>query len=194
MRIGAVILAGGAGRRIGGDKPFRLLAGRSLVDHVLDQVKAWQIPCAIAIRDHADLRFPDHLPLLHDREDAGPIAGLASALRHAVREGLDAILTLPCDTPLLPRDLPERLKHALALPSEAAVARSGERLHPSCGLWRASASVRIENYLQRRASLRGFAEELGAVIVAWPVQPYDPFFNVNTEDDLAAAENLLKGR
>jgi molybdopterin-guanine dinucleotide biosynthesis protein A len=149
----------------------------------------------VSVRNSSDGAFAARLPLLPDQEGAaGPIAGLASAFRHGGAEGWDAILTLPCDTPLLPDDLPEKLGSALARPALAAVARSGGRLHPSCALWSVQAGAALPAYLRERRSLTGFAGLLDAAVVDWPAEPYDPFFNVNSEEDLAAAERLLRSR
>lgn len=194
MRIGAVILAGGEGRRLGGNKPRKLLRGKPLFEHVLDRVTSWGLPCAVALRSTSEAVFAAGLALLHDEEDAGPIGGIASAIRRAESEGWDAVLTLPCDTPLLPSDLPEKLASALAPPALAAVPRTGDRLHPSCALWSARAAAALPAYLVQRRSLTGFAERLNASVVDWPIDAYDPFLNVNTEEDLEAAERLLRSR
>lgn len=194
MRISAVILAGGAGRRIGGGKPLRPLAGKSLFDHVLDVVKGWDMPYAVSVRDRREAGFAAGLPLLPDEEGEGPIAGVASALRHAQREALDGVLTLPCDTPFLPNDLPRGLAAGLSHGSLAAIARSGGRLHPSCALWRVEAVGALPRYLPKGRSLIGFAEALDAKIANWSIEPYDPFFNVNTEEDLVEAERILRSR
>jgi molybdenum cofactor guanylyltransferase len=195
MRLGVVILAGGEGRRIGGDKRARLLAGRSLLDHMLAKTKAWQLPAAVSVRGPAEDRLEVGLPLLLDEEGSGPIAGVASALRFAIREGLDAVLTLPCDTPFAPLDLPERLAAALVGSVRAAAAASGGRLHPSCCCWATSAAAEIPAYLATsRRSLTGFAERLHLHSVEWPIEPFDPFFNINSGEDLAAAERILKIR
>jgi molybdopterin-guanine dinucleotide biosynthesis protein A len=194
VRIGAVILAGGEGRRIGGNKPLKPLAGRPLFEHVLRQVRNWQLPCAVAVRDIAHAGFAEGLPLLPDLEAIGPLAGLASALRHGREHHYDAMLTLPCDTPLLPDDLPEKLEAALLPPAGAAVAQSAGRIHPSCALWHVGAADALRGYVPHGRSLIGFAEQVGAVMVDWPAEPYDPFFNVNTEADLAVAEELIRSR
>lgn len=189
-RIGVVILAGGEGRRMGGGKPFRMLAGRSLLDCALAMARGWSDDVAISARDQD---IDDDAPILRDVEGAGPIAGIASALRFAGAAGLDAVLTIPCDSPLLPNDLPERLSAALS--AGAAIPVSGGQWHPASALWSAEALAALPAYLATgRGSLMGFAERIGFNIVEWPVAPFDPFFNVNTLEDLAAAEALLKSR
>lgn len=193
MKIGIVIFAGGEGRRIGGDKPRRLLAGRPLIDHVLERAVEWSVHVAIAARD-PDSGLPGQR-LLVDHVGEGPIAGLASAFRFARKERLNAVLTFPCDTPFLPADLLSRLEEALAPPARAAMAASGGREHPSCALWSAEAEPELAVYLDSGGrSLTGFARRLDARVVEWAFEPIDPFFNVNDQADLEAAEAIIRGR
>ena len=195
MNLGVVILAGGAGRRIGGSKPERLLAGRALLDHVLGHARSYAETIALAVHREDQLGTAPEMPILLDQAGEGPIAGVGSALRFARAGGLDAVLTLPCDTPFLPRDLAKRLAAELTSPYGAAVATSQGRLHPSCTLWRSSSLSALGAYLaEGRASLKGFAASVGMVAAEWPAVPYDPFFNVNDAADLATAELLLKRR
>lgn len=176
MRI--VILAGGEGRRIGGDKPQRLLGGETLLDRALRRARSWSGEVLIAARAGGDI---DDDPTID-----GPLGGVAAALAL----GGD-VLTIPCDMPFLPQDLPLRLVSDKA----ATLAASGGRLHPVCALWKAATGRALPAYLATgRRSLIGFAEALGYESVEWPAEPLDPFFNVNDEAGLALAETLLRSR
>lgn len=192
MKAVAVILAGGAGIRIGGDKPKRMLAGRSLLDHAISQARNWSGEIALAVREEhqaagVGLRFILDAPGLE-----GPLAGLAAALRFAGQERAGAVLTLPADMPFLPSDLGNRLGSAIE-GHAAAIACSDGRLHPVCGLWRIECFERLASYAATgRRSLHAFAEHVGFAAVEWPTVPIDPFFNINSADDLAAAERFLK--
>ena len=87
-----------------------------------------------------------------------------------------------------PDDLPRRLSAALPGHS-AALAASGGRVHPVCGLWRTNALAPLRDYAASgRRSLIGFAETIGYVAVEWPAAA---FFNVNRPEDLAEAEARL---
>lgn len=192
MRMAVVILAGGEGSRMGGGKPFRLLGGRTLLDHALDLARSWSDAVAISARDQAIDR---DMPVLRDAEGAGPIAGIASALHFARDRALDAVLTIPCDVPLLPSDLPARLWAVLTGSINVAVPVSGGIRHPASALWSVNALDALPAYLATgRGSLMGFADQVGFATVAWPDERFDPFFNVNTPEDLAEAEALLKNR
>ena len=176
MRI--VILAGGEGRRIGGGKPQRRLGGLTLLDRALRRARDWSDEVLVAAREGGDIR--------DDPAVAGPLGGLAAALAL----GGD-VLTIPCDMPFLPDDLPARL----ASDAAATVAASGGRLHPVCALWKGEAAEGLPAYLATgRRSLTGFAEAVGCRVVDWPAAPVDPFFNINDDADLRRAEALLRSR
>lgn len=189
MRIAVLILAGGEGSRMGGGKPLRPLGGRTLLDRAIEKARAWSDEVAVAVRHSGQLPAQDVRCLIDPPGLEGPLAGLASALRL----GCETMLTIPCDAPFLPDDLPRRLGDAL--PGHgAALAASGGHVHPVCGLWRADALAQVRGYASSgRRSLMGFATGVGFVAVEWPSEPVDPFFNINSAGDLAKAERLLEG-
>ena len=191
--IAVVILAGGKGRRMGGNKALRLLAGTCLIEYALDIAQRWSPRVALSVKG-ATVTFDRFgVPQLADQEESGPIAGIAAALSFARTEGVNHVLTIPCDTPFLPLDLHDRLSDALSRSGRAAIASSGGRLHPSCALWDADTSLALPDFLASgRGSLRGFAETVCASVVEWPIEPHDPFFNINSEADLAVAEAMIR--
>lgn len=190
-----VILAGGEGRRMGGGKPSRLLAGRSLIERALALAHRWSDKIAVAIRDPLQIAGIKGATIIIDEGDAGPLEGVRSALRFAFDAELEGVLTIACDIPLAPDDLMDRLAAALRPGVGAAVATSGGTLHPAAALWSSKALDALPAYLASgRSSLRGFAEYVGFVAVEWPTEPYDPFLNINSPEDLAATEALIRGR
>jgi molybdopterin-guanine dinucleotide biosynthesis protein A len=188
--VAVVILAGGEGSRIGGSKPLRLLAGERLIDRALRIARGWSDAVAIAVRDAAQAPGTDAPLLFDDPRTEGPLAGLIAAIGFARDVGRPFVLTIAADMPFLPDDLLSRLRREIGT-SACAIATSGGRLHPVCGLWALSAQDGLEPYLAtRRRRLHGFAEAIGFVAVEWPADPSDPFFNVNDLADLKAAERL----
>lgn len=186
-----VILAGGEGSRIGGEKPLRLLGGESLIERVVRRAQGWSSKVAVAMRAPGQIGPSAVEAILDDRTIEGPLGGLAAALRWTCELDFDAVLTLPCDAPFLPDDLVERLADEIG-GARVAVAASGRSLHPVCALWKVGALTLLPFYLGTgRGSLRGFAELVGQVTVDWPSASPDPFFNINDAEDLARAEALL---
>lgn len=191
MKIAAVILAGGEGSRIGGDKPMRLLGGTTLLDRAIDYANGLSDKVAVAVRDQqvGDARVA---VIRDDPTIEGPLAGLVAALGFGRDEDADAVLTLPVDMPFLPSDLTDRLADELAN-NRAAIATSGGHLHPVCALWLTATLDYVPEYLASgKRSLRGLAETVGHVAVDWPTDPEDPFFNINTSADLAEAERRIQ--
>ena len=193
--LAVVILAGGESLRIGGGKPLRILGERTLLARALEAAKAWSDDVAVSIRDPGqvgDLAVP---ALVDDSRVAGPVAGLAAALRHTRERSKPFLLTIPCDMPFLPADLVLRLADAVGDDVSAALASSGGHLHPVCALWRSSALDQLPDFLDSGGrSLKGFAEHVGFTAIAWPSVAIDPFFNINSEDELGRAEAMLRGR
>lgn len=189
--IVVAVLAGGEGSRIGGGKPLIKLGGKTLVERAHNRALSWSSTSVVAIRSPEQLG-PCQLPWIVDAAGIeGPLAGLAAALEWACRQGAEALLTIPCDMPFLPDDLPKRLLDGIG-EFGAAVASSGGELHPVCGLWRNAAIYEFPRYCASgRRSLKGFAEQIGFVEVEWPAGPPDPYFNINSREDLAAAEAML---
>jgi molybdopterin-guanine dinucleotide biosynthesis protein A len=185
--IAVVVLAGGEGARMGGGKPLRRFGATTLIGRALALARGYGAPIAVAVRapEQAGAR-PDAPLLVDDPAIAGPLAGLASALKFGETSGARLVLTLPCDAPLLPADLAARLAEALTPPASVAVAASGGRLHPTCALWRVECCDELAGYIASGArSLWGFAERCGMVAIEWAVEPTDPFANANTPEELA---------
>lgn len=191
-----VILAGGEGRRIGGGKPQLALAGESLLSRAVALAKRWSTDVAIAVKEASGTGMERTVAIITDHPDIpGPLSGLLRGLQWARARNRHAVLTIPCDTPFLPCDLADRLSAALtgAMTPAVAVASSKGRLHPACGLW----TVDTETILLREAqagrlSLTNLAGLLEQRIVEWPVATMDPFFNINTPDELEAARSWLE--
>lgn len=191
--VATVILAGGEGKRMGGTKPLRILAGERLIDRALESARHWSDAVAVAIHGRGQVGAIDAPLLIDEVGVAGPLAGLIAAMKFARDSGRPFVLVIPADMPFLPRDLLQRLREAIDERS-CAMTSSGGNLHPVCALWHVSALERIGSYLRtERRSLRGLAEAVGFVAVEWPGGPSDPFFNINSTGDLARAEQRMAG-
>ncbi|MFC7290940.1 molybdenum cofactor guanylyltransferase [Hirschia litorea] len=205
MRTAILILAGGEGARIGGRKADKLLAGSRLIDLTLQATQNWNLPTAIqlAYKDQVKL---DGVPQVIDTPHIdGPLAGLIAGLKWAQKKQFEALLTLPCDCPFLPSDLYTNLRQATANTPHVAIASSKGRLHPVCALWQPHHLKILEaNAATGKLSLTRSAIECGHIEVEWKTEPtnssaesppnIDPFFNINTEQDLAQAEAYLASR
>lgn len=196
-----VILAGGLATRMGGgDKGMLRLGGPTLLDHVIARLGPQVAELALNANGDASRFAALGLPVLPDSIPgfAGPLAGVLAGLDWAADEGADSIVTAAADTPFLPPDLVPRLLHAaegMTHPLVLAATQDPQRgqvRHPTFGLW----PVALRDDL--RAALDGglrkvvlWTERHGGREAVFPSDPFDPFFNVNTPEDLARAEALL---
>lgn len=193
-----LILAGGRSQRMGADKAFIELAGRPLLAHAIARLGPQCGAVAISANGAPDLYASSGLPVLRDEppDFAGPLAGVLAGLVHAQANGFDFLATLPVDVPFAPDDMVARLHDARAkTDARVAVAVSGGRQHHAAALW----SVTLADDL--RGSLASGERSVHRTLARWPVaaadwpeQPIDPFFNVNTPDDLRLAESFLRSR
>ena len=177
----------------GGDKPLLPLAGRPLLAHVIERLRPQVGALAVNANGNATRFAPFGLEVVADdsADFAGPLAGILAAMNWAKRlhPSAAAVLTVPADTPFLPRDLASRLKAAGA----PALARSGGRIHPVVGLW----PLRLRDDLQRALRAEGIRKvedwtaRLDPVLVDFEAGAIDPFFNINTPEDLVRAAALL---
>ena len=187
--IPIVIAAGGNGKRMGGNKPERMLAGKRLIDHALSIATKMSDNVAVAIQVDSKLDFPDLMPRLFDRESSvGPLSALTNALEYAAQANARHVLLMGCDMPFLPLDLlPQLDSHAKD--DRAVIAQHRGRLQLACALWPTSARNSLDIYAASgRRSLHGFAEMIGCEEFVWKHSQPDPFLNINTADDLVVAE------
>ncbi|HGG06831.1 MAG TPA: molybdenum cofactor guanylyltransferase MobA [Aliiroseovarius sp.] len=198
-----VILAGGLARRMGGgDKALLPLGGAALLSHVIDRLSPQVADLALNANGDPARFSPFGLPVLADSIDGfpGPLAGVLAGLDWAADRGAKTIVTAAADTPFLPPDLVPRLLLAaeqsgqpIALAATLDPVR-GEMFQPTFGLWpvnlRDDLRAAIESGTRK---ILHWTDQHGAVAAVFSPDPFDPFFNVNTPEDLAQAEALLKG-
>ena len=203
-QIPAIVLAGGLSRRMGGvDKTLMKLGGKAMISHALDCLEKQAGPLMINANGDANRYEGLGYPVVADvfEGHAGPLAGILTAMRWAQGNTRNAkwIVTVAADTPFLPVDLVSRLLSAAENGfSTIALAVSGERIHPVVGMWPLNLADDLEAFLNNGSSRKVLAfvdnytlakAQFDAVIVAGI--EVDPFFNVNTLEDLEKAEAIL---
>jgi molybdopterin-guanine dinucleotide biosynthesis protein A len=199
-KIIGVLLAGGLARRMGGgDKPLRCIAGRPLLDHVIERLRP-QVAGLVLNANGDPARFAAYaLPVAADSipDYAGPLAGVLAGLdwTAANRPDCPMILSAATDAPFLPTDLVARMVAAMSTEgADLACAASGGQAHPVIGLW----PVRLRDELRHALVDEGvrkvdvWTARYRLATVPFPEKPFDPFFNANRPEDLDRAAVLLK--
>lgn len=198
MKPLGVILAGGQARRMGGgDKGLLELDGHTILEHVIARLTP-QVG-GVALNANGDAtRFERFgLPVLRDSIEGfpGPLAGVLAGLDWAHEQGAEAIVTAAADTPFFPTDLVEKLTEASGDQPLALAASKGADSkvwrQPTFGLWPVALREDLRQALQdglRKVVL--WTDQHSAGQAVFDIETVDPFFNVNTPEDLADARKL----
>lgn len=204
-----VILAGGQATRMGGgDKGLLPLGDARLLDRVIARLRP-QV-AGMALNANGDpARFAEFgLPVVPDSIDGfpGPLAGVLAGLDWAAGQGAEAIVTVAADTPFFPADLVAVMQaraagmaHPLVLAATPrgeektkSMSKSGLIRHPTFGLWPVALRDDLRAALEEGISkVVIWTERHGGREAVFPTEAGDPFFNVNTPEDLSAAEAML---
>ena len=204
-----VILAGGQATRMGGgDKGLLPLGDQTLLDRVMHRL-APQV-AGMALNANGDAARFDRfgLPVLPDSIDGfpGPLAGVLAGLDWAAEHGAETIVTVAADTPFFPTNLVAHLcetadgmAHPLVLAATPrgtektkSMSKSGLIRHPTFGLWPVALRDDLRAALEDGISkVVIWTERHGGREAVFVADAGDPFFNVNTPEDLATAQAML---
>jgi molybdenum cofactor guanylyltransferase len=191
MKIAGVILAGGQATRMGGaNKALLIVGAKALFQHVADRLKPQA--SLIGINANRDLTAFS-LPIAPDGIGAnlGPLDGILGAMIFAQLHGCTHAITVSVDTPFIPLNLAKTLmEHSN---SQIAIASSNGRIHGTCGLWPVSYAAGLKAFILSGKSLKlmDYLNATRFAEVSFTGDSPDPFFNLNTPDDLAAATRWL---
>ena len=194
-----LVLNGGRARRLGGvDKGLVVLAGRPMLAWAIERLRPQCAALAISANGDAARFAGFGLPVVADDppEFAGPLAGVLAGLERGARLSptMTHVATLPADAPFAPSDFVSRLHEARrAARAAIAVAASGGRRHHVAALWPIALAQPLRAALAREGlrKVEDFTARFSVAAAEWPCEPIDPFFNVNSADDLVRAESLL---
>lgn len=191
-KITGVVLAGGRGRRMGGeDKGLIRFRGRPLVSYALEALDSVAGHILINANRNREAYARFGYPVVSDRTDSfdGPLAGLLSTMRAAETP---YVLTVPCDSPLVTGRLLERLCRTMQeTGAELCAAHDGKRLHPVFLLAERSLADSLDRYLasgQRKVDL--WFEQHRLALADFSDHP-ELFANINTPEELAALESTI---
>ena len=198
--VPCVILAGGKGKRMGGkEKALIPLLDRPLLSYVLESVSGQVAPIALNINTNFEKFSLFGYPIIEDpiKGHLGPLAGILASLNWAQEIDKEWVMTLPCDTPFLPKNIAQRMIEAKKgeLDIDLVVARSRGFNHPVVALWKSNLNSKLKNALDdgiRKIDL--FTSKLKIAYVDFDTTnnlQFDPFTNLNSPLDLINAQQIL---
>lgn len=191
-----LVLAGGEARRMGGNKAFREVGGKSLIGRVIEVAQAQCDRVMISSNAGAEAFSTFDLPVVGDapKPGLGPLGGILGGLS-ALPDGIDWLVTFPVDCPIVPLDMVARLQGAAEdTGAKAAFASHADRDHYLSSIWHRDAAPVIADLLARDdRRVRGPLQALNApqVVFENQVSGLEPFTNVNTPDDLKLINSAL---
>jgi molybdopterin-guanine dinucleotide biosynthesis protein A len=193
-----LVLAGGLARRMGGgDKALIRIGNETILSRTLSRLRP-QVSGVVLNANGDPARFASFgLPVVADSvpDFAGPLAGILAGLDWiaANRPETEWMVSVPGDCPFLPRDLVARLHAArIAEGKPLACAHSGDWRHPVVGLWQVSLRENLRHAItvEDLRKIEVWTARHGIALADWPTEPVDPFFNVNTPEDVEMATKL----
>ena len=197
--IPGCILAGGNARRLGGQgKALIKLSNKNLLDLVIEKLEDQVSILAINTRNK-NIKLNDNYTHIEDtiKENggAGPLAGILSAIIWAkhIRPQEKYVLTVPVDCPFIPSDLVNNLySSVLDNNFDIVVASSNHNVHPVIAIWSYKLISPLEVAMKkgiRKIDL--FTSACNVKTINWNVNNIDPFFNINSPEDLLLANSYI---
>jgi len=193
------ILAGGQSKRMGKDKLFLEFNNKKLIEHTLDKVKKYLKKIIIITNQDNKFFFENNLITVKDciEGQLGPLVGILTAMKWA-KENLSKcswIATFPCDTPFFPESIIKRfIEESEKKESLILCASSHGRKHNIFGLWSLDLYEKLKDDLinKKVRKVQDWTEKNKIKNLEFKFKDYDPFFNINTEEDLEFAKKLSK--
>ena len=191
------VLAGGKSQRFGEDKSQVTLANKLLIDYVLSEIIDQFKEILIVSNNSINFQSSEKITKIEDyKKGLGPLCGVLSAMKwiKTNKRNYQWIATFPVDTPFFKRQiLKDFIKNINFYESDLFFIKSNNTRHNIFGLWSIKILDRLEKDLndgERKVEL--WANNVGVKIINMEFPNNDPFFNINTKEDLEKAKEILK--
>ena len=193
------ILAVGQSKRMGKDKLFLQLNNKKLIEHTIDKVKKYLRMIIVITNQDNEFFFKKNLTTVKDciEGQLGPLVGILTAMKWA-KENLSKcswIATFPCDTPFFPESIIKSfIEESEKKESLILCASSHGRKHNIFGLWSLDLYDKLKDDLinKKVRKVQDWTEKSKIKNLEFKFKDYDPFFNINTKEDLEFAKKLSK--
>ena len=194
----ALIMIGGQSRRMGGGiKSLLEFNKKNIFDRILERLTPQIEKIIINCNSEEEKLSKYHLPIIKDLKKGylGPLAGIHSAMSWGVNNSpkIEWLITLPGDTPFIPDNIISKFQKKISNNTKIILAQSNNKTHPTIGAWHISLFMNLDKHLDLGTrKILSWAELHPIEFVNYNFQTYDPFFNINTKEDLEKATNIEK--
>ena len=194
-----LILIGGQSKRMGGGiKSFMLFNNKKIFDRILEKIEPQIDKIIVNFNEKEEILNRYKLPIIKDFKIGylGPLAGIHAGLTWLKENdpNTEWMITVPGDTPFLPENLVSSFKKKISLNNKKIImAKSNNKLHPVIGAWHTGLLNSLDDYLNKGLrKILTWAELHSIDFIEYNYKNYDPFFNINTKDDIKEASILEK--
>ena len=191
------ILAGGKSKRMGKDKLFLNLNNKTLIEHTIIKVKKYLKDLIIITDKENEFFSKNSLITVKDCIDGqlGPLVGILTAMKWARKNSpkYSWVATFPCDTPFFPESIISKfIEESKKKESLILCASSHGRKHNIFGLWSLDLYDKLHNDLvnNKVRKVQDWTKANNIKNLEFEFKDYDPFFNINTNEDLEFAKKL----
>jgi molybdopterin-guanine dinucleotide biosynthesis protein A len=191
------VLAGGKAQRFGDDKSQVKLGGKLLIDYILSEIKDEFKEILVVSNSQINFEKSEKILLIEDfKKGLGPLGGVLSAMKWVKDNNKDYkwISTFPTDTPFFKRSILKKfLQNIKFEESKLFFIKSNNTRHNIFGLWSIDLMEKLEEDLERgERKVEIWANSIGVKVINMEFINEDPFFNINTKEDLEKAKEELK--
>ncbi len=196
-KILGVVLAGGKSQRFGEDKSQVKLHGKILIDYILSEIIDQFEEILIVTNNEIKFKFSKKISITKDLiEGVGPLGGILTAMKWIKKNNKNYkwISTFPSDTPFFTKnELQIFYKKIDIQKSKLFFIKNKQTRHNIFGLWSMDLMEKLDNDLKKgERKVEVWADTAGVEIINFEYEKKDPFFNINTKEDLEKAYKILE--
>ena len=191
------VLAGGKSQRFGEDKSQVMLEGKLLIDYILSEISSEFREILVVSNNKIDFKNSEKISRIEDfKKGLGPLGGVLSAMKWVKEnnKNYEWVSTFPADTPFFKKEILQKFYKEIEIEkSRLFFIKSNKTRHNIFGLWSIDLLDKLEEDLNkgdRKVEL--WANSVGVKVIDMDFKNIDPFFNINTKQDLEKAKEKLK--
>ena len=191
-----VVLAGGKSQRFGQDKSQVKLQDKLLINYILNEIESEFVETLIIANESINFMQSKKISITKDfKGGLGPLGGVLTAMKWIKEKNKKYkwISTFPTDTPFFTKkELNFFFENININESKLFFIKSKNTRHNIFGLWSLDLMERLEyDLLKGDRKVEVWADSVGVSVVNIEYKEPDPFFNINTEEDLKIANKIL---